>query len=303
MSLVPSITGTALRLDGEAGVGGVTFNQNVRSQRTYLVARAVAAPTSAEPHGDQDSVQRDAGALGGDGKAKDRVALPVSVSVSATATPSGGGDSTAVPLVDRVVRESRVMPAGFPQMLNSGGMVHSSKDLQSASWSVTLPDNIVPGSLRASATVYPTPIASISKVGGMLAVCVAIGGMACISQCGGAWQALESLIRRPCGCFEQTSATTYPLAMAAQYFKTHSGVDPDLLRRSREMLDIGYKKLLDYESEGGGYVPILAAGAHTYYSQAHAHTPIAVAATMLTLLHCNTLPDSSGSAVALATKH
>ena len=165
MSLVPSITGTALRLDGEAGVGGVTFNQNVRSQRTYLVARAVAAPTSAEPHGDQDSVQRDAGALGGDGKAKDRVALPVSVSVSATATPSGGGDSTAVPLVDRVVRESRVMPAGFPQMLNSGGMVHSSKDLQSASWSVTLPDNIVPGSLRASATVYPTPIASISKVG------------------------------------------------------------------------------------------------------------------------------------------
>lgn len=53
--------------------------------------------------------------------------------------------------------------------------------------------------------------------------------------------------------------------MAAQYFKTHSGVDPDLLRRSREMLDIGYKKLLDYESEGGGYVPILAADAHTYY--------------------------------------
>ena len=67
-------------------------------------------------------------------------------------------------------------------------------------------------------------------------------------------QALESLIRRPCGCFEQTSATTYPLTMAAQYFQTHSGVDPDLLKRSREMLEEGYKKLEGFESDGGGCV-------------------------------------------------
>lgn len=67
-------------------------------------------------------------------------------------------------------------------------------------------------------------------------------------------QALESLIRRPCGCFEQTSATTYPLTMAAQYFQTHTGVDPDLLKRSREMLEEGYKKLVGFESEGGGCV-------------------------------------------------
>ena len=33
------------------------------------------------------------------------------------------------------------------------------------------------------------------------------------------FQALEALIQEPCGCFEQTSATTYPLVMALQYFQ------------------------------------------------------------------------------------
>ncbi len=35
--------------------------------------------------------------------------------------------------------------------------------------------------------------------------------------------ALEALIREPCGCFEQTSATTYPMVMALRYFETHQG--------------------------------------------------------------------------------
>jgi len=32
---------------------------------------------------------------------------------------------------------------------------------------------------------------------------------------------LERLIQEPCGCFEQTSSTTYPLVMAQRYFKSH----------------------------------------------------------------------------------
>ena len=33
--------------------------------------------------------------------------------------------------------------------------------------------------------------------------------------------ALKRLLQEPCGCFEQTSSTNYPLVMADQYFTTH----------------------------------------------------------------------------------
>ncbi len=41
--------------------------------------------------------------------------------------------------------------------------------------------------------------------------------------------AMKQLIREPCGCFEQTSSTVYPLTMAQKYFQTHSDVDPELV--------------------------------------------------------------------------
>lgn len=37
--------------------------------------------------------------------------------------------------------------------------------------------------------------------------------------------------------------------MAQQYFKTHSGVDPELIRRSDEQLQAGYKRLVGYETK------------------------------------------------------
>ena len=50
---------------------------------------------------------------------------------------------------------------------------------------------------------------------------------------------LERLIQEPCGCFEQTSSTTYPLVMAQRYFKSHQGVDPKLIARSEDVLARG----------------------------------------------------------------
>ena len=41
--------------------------------------------------------------------------------------------------------------------------------------------------------------------------------------------AVAALLREPCGCFEQTSSSNYPLAMAQQYFMGHQGVDPRIL--------------------------------------------------------------------------
>ena len=49
-----------------------------------------------------------------------------------------------------------------------------------------------------------------------------------------AFTSLEyDILREPRGCFEQTSSTNYPLAMAQAYFLTHQGVDPKLIAQAK----------------------------------------------------------------------
>ena len=93
----------------------------------------------------------------------------------------------------------------------------------SRSFEFTLPAEIVRGSVSSSVTVYPTPLASMTE-------------------------ALQSLLREPNGCFEQTSSTSYPMVMAQQYFLTHTGVDPAIIEKARNLLEASYKKLTGFES-------------------------------------------------------
>ena len=66
-------------------------------------------------------------------------------------------------------------------------------------------------------------------------------------------QALEALIQEPCGCFEQTSSTVYPLVMAQQYFMSHQGVPSSLIEKSADILSRGYDRLLGFECKSGGF--------------------------------------------------
>ena len=81
---------------------------------------------------------------------------------------------------------------------------------------------------KVKVTVYPNPLASLAK-------------------------SLEALLQEPYGCFEQTSSVNYPTVMAAQYFATHSGVDESIKKKANEMLEKGYKRLISFESQGGGF--------------------------------------------------
>src|SRR6185503_6522027 len=90
------------------------------------------------------------------------------------------------------------------------------------------PAEIVRGSLSSSVSVYPTPLASMTD-------------------------ALQSLLREPNGCFEQTSSTSYPMVMAQQYFLTHTGIDPALVAKAKDLLEVSYKKLSGFESPAKGY--------------------------------------------------
>ncbi len=126
---------------------------------------------------------------------------------------------------DNVTRTLTIRPQGFPIADGRGGLISNATV---ETHEVIIPNDIVPGSLTAHIKVYPTPLASLTE-------------------------ALEGLIREPCGCFEQTSSTIYPLIMAQQYFKSHQGVDPELVQRSSAILDTGYDRLTAFECKNSGY--------------------------------------------------
>lgn len=123
---------------------------------------------------------------------------------------------------DHVTRTIPARPVGFPVAIHRGGMLDNN-----VTHRIAIPDSLT-GPVVAAVEVYPKPIGNLTS-------------------------ALESMIRDPHGCFEQTSSTNYPLVMAMQYFETHSGVSPELVRRSREKLDAGYNRLVGFESPAKGY--------------------------------------------------
>jgi uncharacterized protein YfaS (alpha-2-macroglobulin family) len=92
---------------------------------------------------------------------------------------------------DTVEKSLPVKHAGFPVAADFGGLL---KPGEVSQHTVVLDENVIAGSVNMSAIVYVTPVGSLMS-------------------------ALEALIQEPCGCFEQTSSTTYPLIMAQSYFK------------------------------------------------------------------------------------
>ena len=64
---------------------------------------------------------------------------------------------------------------------------------------------------------------------------------------------LEKMMRQPNGCFEQTSSANYPNIMAMQMIIENGNVDAALHKKSSDFLDFGYKRLLGFEVQGGGF--------------------------------------------------
>ena len=60
-------------------------------------------------------------------------------------------------------------------------------------------------------------------------------------------------MRRPTGCFEQTSATTYPLTLAHQAIMRSPQHSSAELERSRAYLQQGYDRLLGFACRDGGF--------------------------------------------------
>jgi hypothetical protein len=125
-------------------------------------------------------------------------------------------------LKDEVARTIRVVPVGFPQEVSVSGTLE-----KRAAHAIELA-GAMPGTIEASITLYPSPLATM------------VAGT-------------EALIREPSGCFEQASSTNYPNIMVLAYLEQHDAADAALVERTMTTLDRGYKMLTGYESPNKGY--------------------------------------------------
>jgi TonB-dependent SusC/RagA subfamily outer membrane receptor len=88
--------------------------------------------------------------------------------------------------------------------------------------------NIIPGSLHARLTVYKNVESELLN-------------------------GIESMLREPYGCFEQTSSTTYPNIFILKYLRRTGRSNPAIEKKALEYIQHGYQRLIGYETPEKGF--------------------------------------------------
>jgi len=130
----------------------------------------------------------------------------------------GGADRA-----DIVVREIEVIPNGREQNLVFNG--HLENTVQHK---LDLPATSIPDASKIFVRLYPGPLSQV------------IEGM-------------DSILRMPGGCFEQTSSSTYPNVLALDYMKRTKKLTPEVHAKAEGYIANGYQRLLTFEAPGGGF--------------------------------------------------
>ncbi len=124
---------------------------------------------------------------------------------------------------DVVVREIEVVPNGREQNIVFNGQLESK-----ASYTVEFPPKAIDGASKIFVRLYPGPLSQI------------IEGM-------------DSILRMPGGCFEQTSSSTYPNVLALDYMKRAKKLTPEVHAKAEGYIANGYQRLLTFEVQSGGF--------------------------------------------------
>ncbi len=124
---------------------------------------------------------------------------------------------------DIVVREIEVIPNGREQDLVFNGRLETSVRHE-----VNFPEASIPDASKIFVRLYPGPLSQV------------IEGM-------------DSILRMPGGCFEQTSSSTYPNVLALDYMKRTKKLTPEVHAKAEGFIANGYQRLLTFEVPGGGF--------------------------------------------------
>jgi len=66
-------------------------------------------------------------------------------------------------------------------------------------------------------------------------------------------EGLDSILRMPFGCFEQTTSVTYPNIMVLDYMKSTGQVSPEVQMKAEGFINTGYQRMVSYEVSSGGF--------------------------------------------------
>jgi hypothetical protein len=124
---------------------------------------------------------------------------------------------------DTVVREIEVVPNGESKEIVFSGRLDSS-----ARHTVRFPETSIADASKIFVRLYPGPLSQV------------IEGM-------------DSILRMPFGCFEQTSSATYPNVLALDYMKRTKKLTPEIHAKAEGFVATGYQRLLTFEVAGGGF--------------------------------------------------
>lgn len=64
---------------------------------------------------------------------------------------------------------------------------------------------------------------------------------------------IESMLREPYGCFEQTSSSTYPNIYVLKYLRESGKSNPAIEKKALDYIDRGYKRLIGFETAQNGF--------------------------------------------------
>ncbi|MFQ5493777.1 MAG: alpha-2-macroglobulin family protein [Phycisphaerae bacterium] len=126
-------------------------------------------------------------------------------------------------VADAIKRAIEVVPGGrrIEQVFN--GTLAAPAEL-----SLSLPDTAIEGSAETIVKIYPSSFSQVVE-------------------------GLDAMFKRPYGCFEQTSSTTYPNVLALDYLRRTGKSVPEVEAKARQYIHLGYQRLLGFEVDGGGF--------------------------------------------------
>lgn len=138
--------------------------------------------------------------------------------LTVSARMNGAGDRR-----DIVVREIEVIPNGREQNIVFNGRLENA-----IQHDINFPENTIPEASKIFVRLYPGPISQV------------VEGM-------------DSILRMPGGCFEQTSSSTYPNVLALDYMKRTKKLTSEVHAKAEGYIANGYQRLLTFEVPGGGF--------------------------------------------------
>ncbi len=126
---------------------------------------------------------------------------------------------------DAIRKQVRVYPDGKELRFTASDALEPGLTAQPV---VFIPPDAIPGTQQVLVKIYPGMVSQVVE-------------------------GLDSILRMPNGCFEQTSSSTYPNVLVLDYLKSSGQISPEVQFKAEDYINIGYQRLTTFEVRGGGF--------------------------------------------------